>query len=217
MPLDFPAAGAALWSLFDAGGPRPEYVLPMLYAESGFDPSVQNRGGSANYGVNQASTELIASYANVDPSTYVTWSASQQIDTVVRGMLLDLVHRFGPLKSGARVEQANFLPATLPSVTTLDGVLARFGDSAYSGNADLDTQHKGTITLGDLANFVGRNVRGATVQSALQQTYELRPGVAMRDPVMGEDFLSGGGSTLGTLSAAAGFGLLVYALLRGAG
>lgn len=214
MPLDFPAAGAELWSLYDAGGPRPEYVLPVLYAESGFNSGVQNSQGAPQYGINQASAGLISQYAGTDPQTYMTWPASKQIATVVRGMLLALVAQFGALKSGASVEQANFLPATLPSVTTLDGVLARFGDATYSDNAQLDTAQKGTITLGDLATWIGKGASSAAVKSAIAQTYDLRPTETPRDPVLGEDFGAPRSTVAGLASLFAGVFLFVYAIGR---
>jgi len=206
--LDFPASGQALWALFDAGGPRPEYVLPVLWAESGFNPSVQNDAGAANYGVNQASPALISTYAATDPTTYMSWPASQQIATVVSGMLVSLVKTYGPLRSGVRVEQANFLPATLGTARSLSSILTRFGDAAYAGNHDLDTANKGTITVSDLATFIAKGASGANVQAAIARTYELRPAERPRDPVLGEDFRA---SNLGMLGAAAGFAFLWYA------
>jgi hypothetical protein len=208
--LDFPASGDALWGLFDQGGPRPEYVLPTLYAESGFDPSISNTAGSPNYGINQASPELIASYGGTDVPTYLTWPASRQIATVVVGMLRDLSRTYGALRSGARVEQANFLPATLGKVGALDGVLTRFPEAAYTANHDLDSQNKGTITVRDLARFVGTAAKSSAVQSAIARTYELRPNERPRDPVLGEDF----GLSLGPFAAAAAFAFLVYAWVR---
>ncbi len=214
--LDFPASGAALWALFDAGGPRPEYILPVLWAESNFDPSIQNSQGAANYGINQASAALIAQYAGTDPPTYVTWAASQQIATVVRGFFLALVRAYGPLRSGARVEQANFLPSTLGAARSLSSVLTRFGEAAYTDNHELDTANKGYITIGDLAAFVRPKTAAAkqNVQAAIANTYELRPDQrsAMQDPVLGQDF---GSSGLGMFAAASGFAFLWYAWSRG--
>jgi hypothetical protein len=211
--LDFPAAGEALWAIFDAGGPRPEFVLPTLWAESGFEPSIQNLAGASNFGVNQATPGLISSYASTDPGTYVTWTASQQIATVVRGMLLDLVSKYGPLRSGARVEQANFLPSTLSTARSLDAVLTRFPEAAYQGNVALDTANKGTITIRDLAAFLTRGAKqsGGRVQAAIAQTYDLRPDERPREMVLGDDF----GSGAGPLAVTAALAFLVYAWVRG--
>ncbi len=190
--LDFPASGTALWALFDAGGPRPEYVLPVLYFESGFDPSVQNHAGYPYYGVNQASQSLISTYAGTDPATYQTWAASQQISTVVTGMFKAIVQGYGPIRSGTRAYQANFLPATLATAHSLGSVLASSPSSVYTANAGFDTGKKGTITVQDLANAVARAAANAVVQQAIASTYALRPGAGNpHDPVYGEDFARG--------------------------
>jgi hypothetical protein len=190
--LDFPASGAALWALFDAGGPRPEYVLPVLYSESGFDPSVPNHAGYPYYGINQASTSLITAYAGTDPTTYMTWAASEQISTVVSGMFKAIVTSYGPLRSGTRCYQANFLPATLATAHGLGSVLATSPSAIYTANAGFDTAHKGTITVQDLANFVARAATTAAVQQAIAATYALRPALGRpHDPVYGEDFPRG--------------------------
>lgn len=206
--LDFPASGTALWALFDQGGPRPEYVLPVLYSESGFDPSVQNHAGYPYYGVNQASESLISAYAGTDVATYTTWPASEQIATVVTGMFKAIVAGYGPIRSGTRAYQANFLPATLATAHGLKSVLAAAGSSIYTANAGFDTGKKGTITVQDLANFVAHAAGTAAVQQAIAQTYALRPGERPHDPVYGEDF---GGISLGGIAVAAG---LLYAAVH---
>jgi hypothetical protein len=206
--LDFPAAGSALWALYDRGGPRPEYVLPMLYAESGFDPSVQNRGGAAQYGINQASEAAIAQYGPTDVQTYLTWPASQQISTVVSGMLLHWVALYGPLRSGTRVEQANMLPATLPTARALSDVVAQSPSPFYVGNQALDQGSKGAITVGDIAAFVSRAAQSQAVQDAISHTYALRPSESTREPVYGEDFSgasNGFWTSVALLAAAAAF------------
>ena len=214
MSLDFPASGAALWSLFDRGGPRPEYVLVMLYRESGFDPSTPNRAGAPYYGLNQAGEDLIAAYAGTDVSTYLTWPASRQLATVVTGWLLDLVRRYGPLRSGIRVEQGNFLPATLPKATRLEDVITSSPSAFYTSNEVLDPRRKGTITLEDLGTFLEGGVSSQAVQRAIADTYALRPGETPRDPVLGEDFAPAIASSLAPVAAAAALGLLAYAVTR---
>lgn len=191
MSLDFPASGAALWSLFDRGGPRPEYVLPVLYSESGFSTSITNDIGCV--GLNQLCPPNV-------PDGYASWSASQQIAGSVAPYMMALVARYGPLRSGTRVYQANFLPATLPTARTLASTLAVRGSAAdvcsgchlsqaavYAANPGLDWQRKGSIVLGDLAHFIARAAAAAPVQSAIAQTYALRPGDRPHDPVYGED------------------------------
>ena len=194
MSLDFPASGDALWTLYDATGIRPEYILPVLYSESGFQ-SVQNYAGYPYYGINQASVQMISNYTGLDPQSYLALPASEQIRRCVIPEYQNIQNQFGPLRSATRCYQANFLPATLSVVKTLDGVLAHQGNTnewgagdVYSANAGLDTQQKGTITLGDLAKSVEKSAQSAAVQSALKQTYALRPGETMQDPAYGTDF-----------------------------
>jgi hypothetical protein len=192
--LDFPATGQALWSLYDATGIRPEYLLPPLYFESAGFQSIQNLAGAPYYGVNQASTTLLAQYG-LTPAQYLAMPISEQITRVVTPQFAAIESRFGPLRSGTRVYQANFLPATLPIVTSLSGVLAHEGNAnewgagnVYGSNSGLDTAHKGTITLQDLANAVYKAASTTAVQSAIAQTYALRPDEIERDPVYGTDF-----------------------------
>ena len=176
MALDFPAAGLALWALYDAGGPRPEYVLPVLWAESNFSPSVTNSLGYS--GVNQASTTLLQAYG-IDPSAYTAWPASQQIAKVVTPFWLAIVKAHGPLNSGTRVYQANFLPATLGVATELTSILAGPGGSVYAANSGLDYQHTGAIRVSDMAHSVAMAASNPQVQAAIASTYALRP---ERDP-----------------------------------
>jgi hypothetical protein len=212
--LDFPAAALALWTLFDQGGPRPEYVLPVLYAESGFDPSTPNLAGAPYYGINQASASLIASYAGTDPQTYMMWSASQQIATVVSGMLRSIVSSYGPLRSGVRVDQANIAPSTLPSARALGDAIYRFPDAGYTGNKLLDVENKGAITLSDLARFITPKTAAGrdALAAAIARTYEERPAERPRDPTFGEDFRGGGGAAFAVGAAGA---FLLYAWKRG--
>jgi hypothetical protein len=192
--LDFPASGQVLWSLYDAGGPRPEYVLPPLYLESGFNPAIPNQAGYPYYGLNQVSGSRLASMG-IDVQDYLTWPASRQLSTIVAPMFLEAVRQFGPLRSATRVYQANFLPATLTKEKSLDSVLAHRGNTnewsagdVYGANSSLDWSGRGTITVGDLAHFMTQKSVTPAVKSAIAETYALRPGETPHDPALGEDF-----------------------------
>ncbi len=180
MSLD-PASYVALWSLFDQGGPRPEYVLPVLWAESSFDPTVINSIGCA--GVNQACQGLL-NQLGVSAATYASWPASQQIRLGLTPYML----AYSPLRSGTRVYQANYLPVTLATARSLSSVLARAGTSYYSSNAGFDTDRKGFITVQDLANSVARAAAQPAVQRAIAAAYALRPNESPQDPVYGQDY-----------------------------
>jgi hypothetical protein len=176
MSLDA-AAFPALWAISDATGVRPEWLLPVLNHESGLNPSLPNGAGAPYYGIGQNSTADIASYAGVDPATYLTWPASAQLSTVVKGYLTAAVHSYGPLRSGTRVYQAEYLPATLTTARKLSDTIASAADDPhgfYRANAGLDVNHDGVITLGDLATIVAAEARKAAVQQAITATYAAR-------------------------------------------
>lgn len=196
MGLDFPASGNALWAIYDATGIRPEYLLPVLYYESAGFQNVQNFGGAPYYGIGQNSVADIQQFAGVDPQTYLTWPISRQLATVVKGYFSRIVSMYGPLHSGTRVYQAEYLPGTLPSVTSLDGVLSSAPSAYYEDNKSFDAGGKGYITLGDLQSLVAAKAQAPAVVSAIAQTYALRPGETPNDPSLGTDFgaaSSGGG------------------------
>ena len=178
----------ALWELSDAGGPRPEYVLPVLAYESSFDPAADN--GAGYYGINQESGDQLAALG-IDPQAYKTWSASAQIRAVVLPRYKYLVSRYGPIQSGARAYQANYLPATLATARSLNSVLAsRASDPHgwYRDNPSLDINQDGVITVGDLASLVSREAGDPFVRDAIDRAYALRPGETPRDPAYGTDF-----------------------------
>ncbi|MDE2022211.1 MAG: hypothetical protein KGI71_04875 [Patescibacteria group bacterium] len=184
--LDFPATAQALWAGYDSGKlPRPEYLLPVLFSESGFSTSVTNSIGCV--GLNQ-----LCPFAWPIPPGYASWTASQQIAGPISSMFAANKAKFGPLNSGTRVYQSNFLPATLATAKDLDSVIAKQGGAVYAANSGLDYQHTGAIRVSDLAHFVARAAANSTVQSAIAQTYALRPGESPEDPVYGTDFGHGG-------------------------
>jgi len=204
MSLDFPATGQALWAMADASGIRPEWVLPVLYSESSFNPAVVNSIGCT--GVNQLCQNI--------PSGYASWTASQQIAGSVSPMMQSIEKQYGPLRSGARVYQANFLPGTLPYAKALSSVIAVRGSSAvirggggltnaavYSANPGLDVNGDGQITLQDLATQVQRMASRSAVQQAIAQTYALRPGESSTNPAYGTDFPIGAGLSVGVAFA----------------
>ena len=198
-----PAAGEAFWNIFDATGIRPEYLIPVLYHESGLNPAVPNGAGAPYYGIGQNGTADIQSYAGVDPQTYMTWNASQQLNTVVKGYFSAIVRANGPLHSGIRVYIAEFLPATLKTATSLNSVMVSEGDPNYGYNSGFDVDHKGFITPADLASAIEAALKTTTVQKAISDTYALRPFAFKRNPVYGTDFNTPAVETIKTIAALA--------------
>jgi hypothetical protein len=184
--LDFPAAGQALWIIFDRLGIRPEYALSSLWVESGLNPAASNAAGAPYYGINQESGTWLQDRW-IDSADYLTWPASQQLLEVVLPSWGQMISATGVIpKSGTRVEQMNFLPASLKTATSLGDVLTRSPSATYSANAALDVGHKGYITVTDISHFVSHAV--PAIQSVIAQTYALRPGETPQDPVFGTDF-----------------------------
>jgi hypothetical protein len=181
------AAIAALWSLYDATGIRPEWVLPTLWIESGFDPSVPNGQGAPYYGIGQTSAGDIAKLGTT-PADYLTWPADEQLRRAVAPYFVRLVATYGPLRSGVRVYQANFQPATLPSVRKLWQVVAWRGTPAYDYNQGLDALRDGAITLSDLALRITEASRRPEVVAAMLAAYTQRPGEQASNPVFGAEY-----------------------------
>lgn len=196
---------AALWSLYAKTGIRPEWIVPTLASESGLNPAIQNLQGYPYYGINQISGSYLQRLG-IDPATYQTYSASQQMTAVVIPYMQAQVAAFGPLQSGTRVYQANFLPASLKTATTLDSILAvkpaggcGSGRTAniYCANPGLDYTKKGTITVSDLAHFISKEASLSYVQNVIANAYAVAPdGVGPEtDPAYGNDFSGGGGTS----------------------
>ncbi len=178
----------ALWGIYDATGIRPEWLVPVLYHESGLNPAATN---GAYHGIGQNSPADIQRYSGVDPATYLTWSAGAQLNTAVRGYFQAIVAAYGSLRSGVRIYQAEFLPATLPTARNLSDVIASTSNDPYgfyASNQSLDPNHDGIITLQDLADVVSHDAKAPQVQAALAATYAIRPDETQTDPALGDDF-----------------------------
>lgn len=193
MSLDS-ASFPIFWQIYNETGIRPEWLIPVLYAESGLNPAIPNQAGQPFYGINQASASLIQQFAGTDPQTYLTWPASRQLQTVVLGFMKGLVASYGPLRSGVRVYLANFLPATLPAVKHLTDTVTAAPSAYYNANKGLDAKGKGYISLQDLANFVARAAATQTAKDAIAQAYasvdtgSTNPYGPETDPVYGLDY-----------------------------
>ena len=182
------AAISALWSLYDATGIRPEYVIPVLALESNFDPTVGNRAGTPYYGIGQNGGAWLAA-RGIDPQDFLTWTAEQQITAAVTPYFLELVRQYGPIRSATRAYQGNFLPATLPTARSLAQIVTVRGTQAYTFNAGLDPLKHGAITVSDLALVMARQLARLEVQQAIRDAYAQRPAERPRNPVYGDDFL----------------------------
>lgn len=185
-----PAAAAALWGLYDASGIRPEWILPTLHIESGFDPSLPNQAGSPYYGIAQNGERDIAAAGASSPAEYMTWSQEEQLTRVVTPYFARLVKLEGPLRSGTRVYQGNYLPGSLRTARALFQVIAWKGSPAYDANEVLDASRDGAITVSDIAQVVAQHAAAPEVQTAMTLAYAVRPTERPRrsNPVYGQDF-----------------------------
>jgi hypothetical protein len=190
--LDDDALGA-LWAIFDATGIRPEYLIPVLYFESGFAPGIANQAGAPFYGIAQTSGAKLTALGTT-PAAFLAMSQGDQIRTAVGPYFASVVQRYGSIRSATRAYQANFEPATLATARGLGQVLEWKGSRAYADNAAaLDVFHHGAITVSDLAVVMTRAVAAAPVQAAIARAYVLRPSAKpAQPPVYGQDFVSPG-------------------------
>src|ERR1700690_3681523 len=177
----------ALWAIYDASGIRPEYLIPVLYFESGFDASKPNAAGAPYYGIAQTSGTRIAELGTT-PSAYLTLSQGAQIRLAVAPYFAGVVKTYGPIRSATRAEQANFLPASLATVRGLGQVLQWAGSRTYAANASaLDRSGHGAITLSDLASAMSKAAAAPAARAATSRAYALRAGAGVpHEPVYGE-------------------------------
>jgi hypothetical protein len=178
-----------LWALYDASGVRPEWVLPMLYLESGFDPSIPNAAGSQNYGIAQDFGPYLTRHG-IAPADYLKMTAAEQLHAIVVPRLTELSKRWGPLRSATRVYQGNYLPATLKTAPGLASVVAWRGSPEYTANALLDVTKDGAITVSDLAWWMRHEAAEPEAKAAILRAYELRPKETPSNVVYGQDFAS---------------------------
>jgi len=182
------AAIQVLWALSDATGIRPEWVLPMLYLESGFNPAIQNAQGAPYYGIGQDYGPYLTRNG-IEPEAYLAMTAAEQLSAIVVPRLTGMVKAYGALRSATRVYQANFLPATLATAPALPSVVAWRGSSAYASNAFLDFTKDGAITVSDLAYWMGHQAAAPECAAAIARAYVLRPSAAPpQNTVYGQDF-----------------------------
>lgn len=180
---------AALWSLYDASGIRPEYMIPMLYLESGFDPTLANRAGAPYYGIAQTMGAHLTALGTT-PAAFMAMSQGDQIRLAVSPYFKRAVASYGPLRSATRVYLANYLPARLATARSLSQIVEPGGTVYYKGNEVLDPLHHHAIALSDLALLMARAVKQPEAKAAIARAYALRPAAAPpREAVYGDDFV----------------------------
>lgn len=176
-------------------GIRPEYLIPVLSAESGLNPGLQNRAGHDYWGLNQLSGKFLRDNG-VNPQEYLTWSASEQLNGPILTFLGRTAQSFGTPKSALRTYQLNFAPATLRTAKKLTDPIYSSPSASYTANRALDKNNKGYISVADLGQFVQKEIDKPEVKAAIDAAYAERPerSVDRKDPLLGEDFQKDGDS-----------------------
>ena len=187
MALDWPAFGAALWSVSDQLGIRPEWQLPVLSMETGgtFSPSITNSGGCV--GLNQFCPGTYSHYVGVPVSTYQTWPASAQLSGPILAYWRDAL-KYGPIRSATHLMLAQLGQGLLARPAGLGDIVFASPSSAYASNSGFDSNRKGYITVQDIANAMAVQASRPAVKSALALAYAMRPNEPMSDPVYGDDY-----------------------------
>lgn len=193
--LDFPAFGQSLWALYASTGIRPEYILPVFWLESNFNPGIVNGIGCTGI------FQLCPLPGRPVPPGFSSLSASQQLNGYGISMYRNTVLTYGTIGSATRAYQANILPSTLATARTLDSVLAHRGSSVripqstlteaavYNANAGLDADHNGAITVRDLSVKMRQYLAYPQVKAAIAQAYAVQPSQSpVADPAFGTDF-----------------------------
>ena len=195
MSLDFPATANALWAGFDAGKlPRPEYLLPCLYSESGFSTSVTNSIGCV--GLDQLLPFRVAHPRRL--RLVVCLAADRRAhhehvranDRQVRPPQLRHAHL--PRQLPARIPLHRHKPVERSGQARRCRLRSQLGPG-------LPTQR--AITVGDLSHFISRAASSTTVKNAIAQTYAYRRVLSPYDSVYGTDFGSPTGSPTGLSSS----------------
>ena len=179
---------SALWTISDQGGPRPEFLIPVLYLESGFDPTIQNRAGLPYFGIAQTNDKHLAALGTT-PAAFLAMSQGNQIRLAVAPYFRNVVSTYGPIRSATRAYQANFEPASLARARLLSQIVEPSGSASYRANAAaLDPLRHGAITVSDLALVMARAVHAGPSQQAIARAYALRPTEKLVEPIYGHDF-----------------------------
>jgi len=194
-----------LWTLYDASGLRPEWVLPGLYLESGFNPALRNGQGAPYYGVAQDFGPYLTRHG-IAPGDYLAMSAQEQLAAIVAPRLETLAKAWGPLRSATRVYQANFQPATLKRTPGLWSVILWRGSPDYASNTILDVLRDGAITVSDLAWWMMHEAAAPECAAAIARAYVLRPVSPM--PSLSPAAVAYGGDFVDPLKGGAVVGLV---------
>ncbi len=132
-------------------------LLSVMMAESNVKASAHNAHSNASGLIQFLPSTLRGLGWTGTPEQFRRLSADDQLPYVER-YFRPYVH-FN-LGSAARVYQVVFLPSSLSFGSSMDTVIVEQGgvnSGAYAGNAGLDTDHDGAITVGELQQAIERH------------------------------------------------------------
>ncbi len=177
--IDGPRFYPALVRWGSANKTPPDWMLQVFYLESRLNPHIGNALGYV--GLNQLASTYLRAQFGVDPTDYLTWQASEQLERVI-----------GPWYARARAQflggRAPRSPGTLYALNIAPARVLSQGDSPssvmyaspsreYQANAGLDDNHDGQITIGDFDAFMAKLTTQAPYKAARAELakYETPP------------------------------------------
>jgi len=147
----------------------PEWLMAVMYAESGFDPAVMNRQGSGAVGLIQF-MPATAGELKVSPSRLRQMSPLAQLD-YVHAYFEQVRRRYGPYQDLTDL----YLAVLYPKARGQDFCYTLYArpSQAYRQNAGLDENRDGRVTITDIDRRLRRLFPQAYIaQPPMQQTQQ---------------------------------------------
>lgn len=164
---------------------KPEDLLNVMALESGVDTHARNKGSNASGLLQFMPATLKGLGFQGSHGDFRSLSPVDQLDYVKKLILNNMRYNGGPFTSAAQYYVANFLPVALklpgiksgdpgtiiaalhPKQPHLPGVSSQMESEYYKANPDLDADHDGAITFGDIQTVLGRVAKGQVYHDAL--------------------------------------------------
>ena len=154
----------ALHAAAQALGAPDSWLLLVFYLESRLDPTA-HRPGSNFYGLSQLNASDVTKYSGgLSPQAYLALPASGQVPIIAAWYRDALAGK--SLPSPGAFYSVNLAPANVGDGSA-GTVLYKSPSAAYQGNAGLDVNKDGAITIGDLDAFMFKLAKEPAYQTAL--------------------------------------------------
>jgi hypothetical protein len=143
---DLPAFEQKVRTIAQALRVAPEWLMAVMYAESGFDPAVMNRQGSGAVGLIQF-MPLTAGELHVSPAQLREMEPLAQLD-YVEAYFQQVQQRYGPYRDLTDL----YLAVLYPKARRQDPCYTLYARPAlaYRQNAGLDENRDGKVTIDDI-------------------------------------------------------------------